>query len=199
VIYPNSGVLPEHTSELTTFEAPDPRYWVPHGYAIVTADIPGTWYSRGRASYCPPEEARAFAALIGGAGTQEWSNGKVGLSGVSYLTTSQWQVAALNPPHLATINPWEGWNDTYREMVRHGGIPETWFWPHIQRRWGASVTEVEDLAAETEAPARADAPAGAAGEPGRVVRLEIEILPSGTRFGRGSGGCCCCRPGWEPV
>ncbi len=151
VIYPNSGVLPQHTSDLTTFEAPDPRYWVPHGYAIVTADIPGTWYSRGRASYCSPEEARAFAALIEWAGSQEWSNGKVGLSGVSYLTTSQWQVAALNPPHLAAINPWEGWNDTYREVVRHGGIPETWFWPYIQQRWGASVTEVEDLAAETEA------------------------------------------------
>jgi hypothetical protein len=151
VIYPNSGVLPQHTSDLTTFEAPDPRWWVPHGYAIVTADIPGTWYSRGRASYCSPEEARAFAALIEWAGTQEWSNGKVGLSGVSYLTTSQWQVAALNPPHLAAINPWEGWNDTYREVVRHGGIPETWFWPYIQQRWGASVTEVEDLAAETEA------------------------------------------------
>ncbi len=45
ILYPRSGVRPEHTSPLTTFEAPDPEYWVPHGYAIVTADIPGTWYS----------------------------------------------------------------------------------------------------------------------------------------------------------
>jgi hypothetical protein len=149
-LYPGSGVLPEHTSDLTTFEAPDPRYWVPRGYAIVTADIPGTWYSRGRATYCSPAEARAFAELIEWAGMQEWSNGRVGLSGVSYLTTSQWQVAALTPPHLAAINPWEGWNDTYREVVRHGGIPETWFWPYIQERWGASMTQIEDLAAETE-------------------------------------------------
>jgi predicted acyl esterase len=151
ILYPRSGVKPEHTSPLTTFEAPDPRYWVPHGYAIVTADIPGTWYSRGRATYCSPEEALAFAQLIEWAGAQPWSNGRVGLSGVSYLTTSQWRVAELSPPHLAAINPWEGWNDTYREVVRHGGIPETWFWPYIWRRWGASVTEIEDLAAETEA------------------------------------------------
>jgi uncharacterized protein len=151
ILYPRSGVKPEHTSPLTTFEAPDPQYWVPRGYAIVTADIPGTWYSRGRATYLSPEEAQAFAELIEWAGAQPWSNGRVGLSGVSYLTSSQWRVAELSPPHLAAINPWEGWNDTYREVARHGGIPETWFWPYIWQRWGASVTEVEDLAAETAA------------------------------------------------
>lgn len=70
---------------------------------------------------------------------------------VSYLTSSQWRVAELSPPHLAAINPWEGWSDTYREVARHGGIPETWFWPYIWQRWGASVTEIEDLAAETAA------------------------------------------------
>jgi predicted acyl esterase len=73
----------------------------------------------------------------------------VGLSGVSYLTVMQWRVAALNPPHLAAINPWEGWSDTYREVVRHGGIPDTYFWPYIQTRWGASDHPVEDLWAET--------------------------------------------------
>ncbi|NEK85122.1 CocE/NonD family hydrolase [Blastococcus saxobsidens] len=151
VIYPASGVQPEHTGELTTFEAPDPEYWVPHGYAIVLADIPGTWYSEGRATYCSPQEARAFADLIEWAGTQPWSAGKVGLSGVSYLTVSQWRVAELNPPHLAAINPWEGWSDTYREVARHGGIPETSFWPYIWERWGASATEIEDLEAETAA------------------------------------------------
>ena len=30
-IYPASGVLPEHMSDLTTFEAPDPVFWVPRG------------------------------------------------------------------------------------------------------------------------------------------------------------------------
>ena len=152
ILYPRSGVKAEHTSPLTTFEAPDPQYWVPHGYAIVVADIPGTWYSRGRATYCSPAEAQAFAQLIEWAGTQPWSNGRVGLSGVSYLTTSQWRVAELSPPHLAAINPWEGWSDTYREVVRHGGIPETWFWPYIWQRWGASVTEIEDLAATAAHP-----------------------------------------------
>ena len=58
-------------------------------------------------------------------------------------------MAGLSPPHLAAINPWEGWADTYREVVRHGGIPETHFWPYIAERWGVSTTRVEDLMAET--------------------------------------------------
>jgi predicted acyl esterase len=56
----------------------------------------------------------------------------VGLSGVSYFATKQWQVAALQPRHLAAIIPWEGCCDFYREWSRHGGIraqfPVEW-WP----------------------------------------------------------------------
>jgi uncharacterized protein len=35
---------------------------------------------------------------------------------------SQWQAAALQPPHLAAICPWEGASDYYREFSHHGGI-----------------------------------------------------------------------------
>jgi predicted acyl esterase len=147
--FPNCGVKPEHFSKYCAFEAPDPGYWVPRGYAIINADPRGTWYSEGSATYLSPEEARDFLDLIEWAGTQPWSNGKVGLSGVSYLTSSQWRVAETRPPHLAAINPWEGWADTYREVVRHGGIPETFFWPYLPGRWGMSSTCVEDLALET--------------------------------------------------
>jgi uncharacterized protein len=148
-LYPASGVQAEWMSDLTIFEAPDPVYWVGKGYAIVTIDIPGTWYAKSPATYLSPEEAMAFHDAIEWAGTQDWSNGRVGLSGVSYLTSMQWRVAELNPPHLAAINPWEGWSDTYREVVRHGGIPETFFWNYIQVRWGASDHPIEDLWAET--------------------------------------------------
>jgi predicted acyl esterase len=148
-IYPASGVLPEHMSDLTTFEGPDPEFWIPRGYALVIADIPGTWYAQGPATYISPEEAEDFYDLIEWSGIQPWSNGKVGLTGVSYLTVSQWRVAELNPPHLAAINPWEGWSDIYREVARHGGIPETSFWPYIWERWGASTGEIEDLEKET--------------------------------------------------
>jgi uncharacterized protein len=147
-IFPTSGVDQSAQSAYTAFEALDPAWWVPQGYAVINPDPRGTWYSQGRASYLSPGEAQDCYDLIEWAGTQPWSTGRVGLSGVSYLASIQWFVAALAPPHLAAINPWEGWSDTYREVARHGGIPETCFWRYLPSRWGHSITEVEDLAAE---------------------------------------------------
>lgn len=145
--FPGSDVKMDAISSYTPFEGPDPVYWVPRGYAVIVVDKRGTWYSEGRATYLSPEEAEDFYDLIEWAGTQPWSNGKVGLTGVSYLASSQWRVAELNPPHLAAFNPWEGWADTYREAATHGGIPDTHFWSYLWRRWGASTTEIEDLEA----------------------------------------------------
>jgi putative CocE/NonD family hydrolase len=59
------------------------------------------------------------------AGTQEWSNGKVGMSGVSILGFSQWRTAALNPPHLKAFIPWEAMTDYHRDNMFRGGIPDT--------------------------------------------------------------------------
>lgn len=148
--FPRSGVSDEALSDLVSFEAPDPMWWVPKGYAVVATDMPGMWHSTGPAHFMAPEEAEEYAELIEWIGTQPWCTGRVGLSGVSYLTVSQWRVAELNPPHLAAINPWEGWTDTYREVFKHGGIPETSFVPVIYDRWGATEpgTLIEDL--ETE-------------------------------------------------
>lgn len=145
---PGAGLNPEHLSPITPFEGPNPVYWVPRGYAVVVVDKRGTWYSQGVATYLSPEEAEDFYDVIEWAGIQPWSNGKVGLTGVSYLASSQWRVAELNPPHLAAINPWEGWSDTYREVAYHGGIPDTWFWPYLWTRWGASSTRIEDWRTE---------------------------------------------------
>jgi predicted acyl esterase len=146
----NAGVKEGDTSEYTAFEAPDPVFWIPSGYAVVVIDVRGTWYSEGTAHYLAPEEAQDFYDAIEWAGTQPWSSGKVGLSGVSYLAQLQWRVAELGPPHLAAINPWEGWTDTYREVATHGGIPDTHFWPTLWNRWGAARGPIEDLEAETK-------------------------------------------------
>ena len=53
---------------------------------------------------------------------QPWSNGKVGLNGISYYAENQWQCAALQPKHLAAMCLWEGAADFYRDMAHHGGI-----------------------------------------------------------------------------
>ncbi|MCL6593997.1 MAG: hypothetical protein K6T31_08485, partial [Alicyclobacillus sp.] len=52
--YATSGVDLQALSPYTVFEAPDPLYWVPRGYAVVVANIRGTWYSEGNATYVTP-------------------------------------------------------------------------------------------------------------------------------------------------
>lgn len=141
----NGGVKPEWLSRHTIFEAPDPLYWTRHGYAVIHVDPRGLWNSEGDATFWSREEALDFYDLIEWTAQQPWCSGKVGLSGVSYLTIAQWQVASLQPPHLAAINPWEGYNDSYRERAFHGGIPEDVFMPRwlSNSRW--SRGRVEDV------------------------------------------------------
>ncbi|KAF2485561.1 acyl esterase [Neohortaea acidophila] len=118
---------PFHISQYTGWEAPDPAFWVPRGYAVVNADLRGGGTSEGVADLFSDEEAQDYFELIEWAGTQSWSSGKVGLDGVSYLAISQYKVAALRPPHLAAICPWEGFSDLYRDFARPGGIREDGF------------------------------------------------------------------------
>jgi len=73
------------------------------------------------------------------------------MSGVSYLTAAQWQVAPLHPPHLAAINPWEGFTDWYREFAHHGGIPETSFLVRGTSNLQYSTTRTEDTLANVRA------------------------------------------------
>jgi hypothetical protein len=130
------------------FEAPEARYWVKHGYAVIYADPRGCWGSQGDASFFSAQEAEDGHDLVEWAGTQSWSNGKVGLSGVSYLAISQYAIAASRPPHLAAINPSEGISDLYRESVLHGGIPETQFSVCLVSTIGFGLSKREDLLSE---------------------------------------------------
>ena len=120
--FPTSGVDASKLSAYTAFEAPDPIYWVSQGYAVINVDIRGMWFSEGTATFLSPEEGEDFYDMVEWAGTQPWSNGKVGMLGISYYAGNQWRVAGRHPPHLAAIIPWEGQNDRYRDSGYHGGI-----------------------------------------------------------------------------
>jgi predicted acyl esterase len=127
-----------------TFEANDPTFWVPHEYVLIIVDPRGFGRSPGQMRTADLDGAvgehgimyegrwaRDMYDAIEWAGTQEWSNGNVGLSGVSILAFSQWRVAGLNPPHLKAINTWEAMTDFHRDVMFPGGIPETKFTRHI--------------------------------------------------------------------
>jgi uncharacterized protein len=145
-----------HCSGLTGFESPDPVYWVQQGYAVLQADVRGMHKSEGQAGVLRQQDAEDYYDLIEWASSQPWCTGRVGLMGVSYLAMSQWQVAALKPPHLRAIVPWEGVTDLYRELAFHGGIPETKFVPlwskmRMQRGRNRKFPLAEDFLVQREA------------------------------------------------
>ncbi len=122
-----AGVPKAAVSGLQKFEGPDPAYWCDHGYAVLNVDCRGAFMSRGDVHFWGSQDGRDGYDVIEWIATQEWSNGRAGLAGNSWLAIAQWFIAAERPPHLAAIAPWEGLVDVYRYDVCRGGIPDTGF------------------------------------------------------------------------
>ncbi|KAK1454183.1 X-Pro dipeptidyl-peptidase C-terminal non-catalytic domain-containing protein [Colletotrichum melonis] len=122
--YPKSfsEVAPDQRSKYSAWETPDPVFWTSQGYAIVRADERGLGQSPGLLDTMSRGTSECFFDVVEWAADQPWSNGKVGLLGISYYAGSQWRVAARRPKGLAAIIPWEGMSDYYRDRCRHGGI-----------------------------------------------------------------------------
>jgi uncharacterized protein len=157
-----------------TWEVPDPERWVPAGYAVVVVDARGTGKSPGFYEMMSPLQTREYYDAIEWAGTQEWSSGKVGLLGVSYLAIKQWQVAALQPPHLTAMIPWEGMFDHYRDLYRHGGIYSSFF---LKLLWDSQIATNQNGNAATPyrdrftGAASTGAPLGADVLPGNLANV----------------------------
>lgn len=147
-------------STLTSWEAPDPNFWVRSGYAVVNMNLPGYASSGGKPSLASEEQADAFGQAIDWIGGRDWCTGRVGLSGVSYLAISQYAVAAGQTPRgvprcLKAISPWEGVRDLYKEMFFEGGIQELGFpvfWWHTEVKPTINCSEEEFIAIEGQLP-----------------------------------------------
>jgi hypothetical protein len=129
-------ILRASSCKYLVFETPDPEMWIPHGYVLVKVDSRGSGKSPGRLDVNSPAEFRDFHDAIEWAAVQPWSNGKIGLLGISYYAAGQWMIAAERPPHLAAMLPWQGTYDFYRDRTRQGGILGAGF---LHRWWNRSV------------------------------------------------------------
>jgi predicted acyl esterase len=127
--------LEEKDNPHMAWETVNPLWWVPQGYAVVRVDARGTGKSPGRLRMFSPQETLDFYDAIEWAGRQPWSTGKVAAIGISYYAATQWNVAALQPPSLAAMVPWEGFADLYRDACYHGGIRSDGF----ARAWGRAT------------------------------------------------------------
>ncbi|MEO9220747.1 MAG: CocE/NonD family hydrolase [Mycobacteriaceae bacterium] len=131
-------------STLTSWEAPDPLWWVQQGYVVLNCDLRGAGTSDGVGALLSDREGEDIYDLIEWAATRPWSTGRVGLLGVSYLAMSQYKAAALNPPSLKAFCPWEGLTDLYRDLMRPGGLLEDGF----VRVWTAGTRRVARLSTD---------------------------------------------------
>jgi hypothetical protein len=97
--------------------------WNARGYAYVFADLRGTGASFGTLT------AELGKALVGDAGpladwiaAQPWSNGRVGVTGVSYAADVAMSSLALRDPHITAAAPISYDFDPYEDLARPGGI-----------------------------------------------------------------------------
>ncbi|MGP3534081.1 CocE/NonD family hydrolase [Microbacterium sp. RD1] len=116
-------VLASSTGRHMSWEVPDPERWVQFGYAVLRIDSRGAGWSEGFMNTHSHQESVDYKEWIEWAARQPWSNGKVGLSGISYFAVNQWLVSTMQPEGLAALCIWEGASDWYRETNYHGGIP----------------------------------------------------------------------------
>ena len=78
-------VLEGSSNKHQNWELFDPEKWVPEGYALVRVDSRGAGRSPGMLDVWSAREAQDIAQCVDWAGTQPWSNSKVGLHGLSLI------------------------------------------------------------------------------------------------------------------
>ena len=119
-------VLRGSTGRYANWETADPERWVPFGYVCIRVDSRGAGRSPGVLDCWSAREIEDFCDCIEWAAQQPWCNGKIGLAGVSYYATTQWQVAAKRPETPGGHLPVRG---LQRLLPRC--VPARWNAPHL--------------------------------------------------------------------
>jgi predicted acyl esterase len=101
-------------------EAGASDFFVPRGYVHVIANCRGTSGSGGTFGFFDGQERRDMHDLIEWAAQQLWSDGNVGMIGISYFAGTQMEAAVERPPHLKAVMPIAGTFDLYESATHHG-------------------------------------------------------------------------------
>jgi predicted acyl esterase len=101
-------------------EAGASDFFVPRGYVHVIANCRGTGGSGGTFGFFDGQERRDMHDLVEWAAAQPWSDGNVGMIGISYFAGTQMEAAVERPPHLKAIMPIAGTFDLYESGTHHG-------------------------------------------------------------------------------
>ena len=115
-------------------------YFAPRGYAVVFADLRGTGKSEGCLDHMGKLDQSDAYTIVEWAAKQKWSNGRVGMTGHSYVGSTPQMAAAQNPPHLKTIVPSAGLAWMYHHEFQYG-VP-------YSLQWAGPLVAYEQLAIE---------------------------------------------------
>jgi predicted acyl esterase len=111
------------------------------GYAIMGVSVRGTGCSAGEFDPFDLTMGRDGYDAIEFAARQPWSDGRVGMIGVSFGGITQTLTAATRPPHLLAIAASSSLSDLYRDVAYPGGVLEYDFpfaWTGIQKEGGTA-------------------------------------------------------------
>lgn len=107
-------------------EPPSPpqeaQMWPWAGYVVVGINLRGTTCSGGAFDLWETLQTLDGYDSIETLAAQSWSNGHVGMVGISYMGISQLFVAQTHPPHLDAISPLSTYADFYGGIGYPGGI-----------------------------------------------------------------------------
>jgi uncharacterized protein len=112
-------------------EAGASDFFVPRGYVHVIANCRGTSGSGGTFGFFDRQERRDMHDLVEWAAQQPWSNGNVGMIGISYFAGTQMEAAVERPPHLKAIMPIAGTFDLYESATHHGLMSSGFITPFL--------------------------------------------------------------------
>ena len=93
---------------------------LPHGFAFAQVSVSGTGLSNHCMDLMGFAEQEGINAAVEWLGTQEWSNGNVGLIGKSYDGSTPWQAAMYGDEYLKTIVPISGLIGVRELMWKNG-------------------------------------------------------------------------------
>ncbi|MEU0503314.1 CocE/NonD family hydrolase [Nocardia sp. NPDC005998] len=97
------------------------RKLVQSGYTQVVVDVRGTGFSQGTWQVFGEREQQDGVEVVDWAAAQPWSNGKIGMSGISYSAINQLQTAERRPAALQAIFPIVPGSDLIRDVAAPGG------------------------------------------------------------------------------
>ncbi|MBQ0714930.1 MAG: CocE/NonD family hydrolase [Paraperlucidibaca sp.] len=120
-----------------------------HGYATVTVDVRGTGNSQGEWEAFGEREQKDYSQVVEWAATQPWSDGRIGLFGVSYLGITTVLTAQQQHPAIKAAFPIVPIGDGYRDIVFTGGQVNPTFIPlWMTLVTGLGVLPLEGIAAD---------------------------------------------------